>query len=786
MKHFTIGGQDLDYSDGEVRYWNIRETFYQLARECRTTARKDYLEIMGKSEDPDADFRRFVEGVARQCAKKAVDLFAAGGCYLFDEASFLKDEYFTPYFEESLKRMLAHQKETAEAIEQELAEKQAEVDKDNLKCEWDLPQKSHWTVMIYNEMSLAKGKRTADARLRDSVKEFMTTDAFVQGITENVFDCVAGFHQVVCNRTNQAGQEMQCQAPGPSDTAMSVSMLNNYLSGRIPEGDKPAACLKLLHGLPCNPKVYELALELFGDADGQLGLMARTFHVAGYRTMLAEKLYDAFDEKTVSTDEELDEARTRMKTAAQRLGMGEVEAFPPQERHASDIAFLKRVVAGKVFDTAEEAAKQREVFAAYAASAFTTDAKACDAGIEAVRQKAQEAGVDAEWLLQDMETAKRRHEENSRVAFDYLFDSPEEFEAAHTSEEVFFKAVWAQIARLPGKTGGCRFTKDIGEGGIENIWNAMGVEPSNMFMFVDTAMMNLGRTGLAFTADGISVSNGSAIAGAVADNALAQKFLFKKAKDFLAQHRPKGASVSWAALLNDKTPAAVGPAGKLVLAEGVVFEGSSKQVAAVCELVNQLKSWTLELSVPIADGGKSIPDNVRTENPLTPWPDEKQDNPADYSYLGYIVERHASEAVDKGKIHIKPDIPEKLLVPFVSTPVQGINLANEDILCVAQSWGTTVALTKDLLLQGSSKGVDVAVRLDSITGLQRDEDDTDRFSVNTIHYEIISDCGGKHGSIQRCGQQFSVSGKGWLVEVLKDYLGDMDVICSVDGEKPGR
>ena len=786
MKHFTIGGQDIDFSDEEARYWNIRETFYQLARECRATARKDYLEIMEQSEDPDADFSRFVEGVARSCAKKAVDLFAAGGCYLFDEASFLEDEYFAPYFKESLKCVRAQQEKTAKAIEQELAEMQQKVDNEAYRDEWNIQRGRRGLIqMHFIKKSIAEGKRTADARVRDSAREFMTTDTFVQRITENVFDCVAGFHQVVCNRSKQAGPEMQCQAPGQNDTAMAVSMLNNYLSGRIPEGDKPAACLKLLHGLPCNPKVYELALELFGDADGQLGLMARTFHVAGYRTMLAEKLYDAFDEKTVSTDEELDEARTRMKTAAQRLGMGEVEAFPPQERHASDIAFLKRVVAGKVFDTAEEAAKQREVFAAYAASAFTTDAKACDAGIEVVRQKAQEAGVDAEWLLQDMETAKRRHEENSRVAFDYLFDSPEEFEAAHTSEEVFFKAVWAQIARLPGKTGGCRFTKDIGEGGIENIRNAMGVEPSNMFMFVDTAMMNLGRTGLAFTADGISVSNGSAIAGAVADSALAKKFLFKKAKDFLEQHRPKGASVSWAALLNDKTPATVGPDGKLVLAEGVVFEGSSKQVAAVCELVNQLKSWTVELSVPIADGGKSIPDNVRTENPLTPWPDEKQDNPADYSYLGYIVERHASEAVDKGKIHIKPDIPEKLLNPFTSNPVKGVNLENGDILCVAESGGTVVALTEDFLMQGSSNGVETAVRLDSITGLQRHEEE-DSFTVNTIHSETVSECDGQNGVIQGASQPFSVSGKGWLVEVLKDYLGDMDVICSVDGEKPGR
>lgn len=754
---FRVGGEKVTFSPGRMLYFDLYRIFRAMATTAGETAREDYLKAWNEG------FRdvlpRFVLSQAQACAKKARAVLKTWGCRGLSEEAILEQADLQAAFAGSTGMVMA----AGESLELKLSHRQMWRE---LKYHFNEPE-SVWGV-LWKRGKIAVQNSMDEEKMEEKYRQFLASGKFVETVCGELGRFIGDFPRVVARALEESGSECRCEAVDPEEERKVLELLDNLLSKKGGKAGK-RTIQRVLGTLPCHAAAYVWAFDEFGDEDGGLAEMAKTFGVDGFNWWKKETLWLAFSKECpIVSREGLEAARAKVAEAKRRAGITTHGAFNPLVLAARDLEFRERVVAGRLFETREEAAKQRTVYGLYASSGFLDSAEACAAGLVAVRKKACELGVDAGWLLEDMETASRRHAENGRVRYGYLWGSDDEWREAERSEELFFRALWARVKAWAGETDGAILRESLNEKVLGNVRATMGVDAEDFFVLVNTGGLAAGRTGLVFTGTGVAVGNGSAMAAALADHSIIGKLLFAKARDFLDQRRPKGAVAAWADILGDRTSVRA-EGGKVRIAEGVEFEGTPAQAEAVAGLIGQLKQWAAETGVGIGRAPRKVPlaAAVREPCPFTPWPALRTEKEGDFWRVAHVIRCHKDDIPVDAGVGLPADgaSPDS----FTWGMAGGRRHPDRPVLCHvkrAKFWSHDCAALTPVSLLIRNAGDEKIVRLTDIVGLAARDD---ALEVTTRQTELLSEIGidgGFHRTVLTC----PVTGKGWLETVLRDVL----------------
>ena len=168
--------------------------------------------------------------------------------------------------------------------------------------------------------------------------------------------------------------------------------------------------------------------------------------------LLQIRLYDDLKEYLcsldLSTEEKAIAARDAVRCEALRIGYKAFCNFPPLEALISRYDCKARSVLGREFPTREEASAHRRIFERIVSTDFQSSSECCKLALNECVKMASEDGIDADWLISDLHTALRRHDEESRVRMGYLYATHEEADAAYKEPELVFRAVWSAVKRF--------------------------------------------------------------------------------------------------------------------------------------------------------------------------------------------------------------------------------------------------------------------------------------------------------------------------------------------------
>lgn len=167
---------------------------------------------------------------------------------------------------------------------------------------------------------------------------------------------------------------------------------------------------------------------------------------------------------------------------------------------------IARTVDDRLFDTREEAAKQRELSEFEKRVNLDTEENAI-ASKKAIEDKIARLGIgDGDWKLKRVNAALKRFDKIARTTFGIMFDTREEAKSALGDRELFYKGVEKAIADVRQSsfyTGMAIPDKKLG--------NARAAFPIPVDEYVlgltDTTLFGSGKTGLAITKWGFRWKN---------------------------------------------------------------------------------------------------------------------------------------------------------------------------------------------------------------------------------------------------------------------------------------
>ena len=623
--------------------------------------------------------------------------------------------------------------------------------------------------------------------------------------TTNDFDGVDAIRREVALRLNMA--EDADYAPltrKRRDHEYSLRLVAGHVFATVDEAKKQRSLydLFLASDFSTSEITSEKALKKLSQAAKNSGVsiewlqpLIHQKQVALQERLSAElrKFYETLD---VSTEEKALAARLAIKKQAQVIGYKTIENYPPLEALLARYDLKARTVAGQVFENRVEAEGQRAVFDLIRASDFIDSESACLKAIAQSKKIAEKYNIGIAWLLKDLLTAEKCHDEHARVAFDHMYATRAEATSATSNENLFFEAVWARFKCFSEQNSWFMPTCALSKKSLSNINETFGISSSDLFAFVETGMITSGKTGLAITSHGIVVSNGFAMAGVLRENSLVKRFAGRGLSGILDKFKPNQATLSWRDFFTSQ-PTTVDHG--LILNDGMRFDCAKATATALSALFNQLKEWGKSLSCEISTDVHLFPpiENIHTEIVYTPWPDVPKDeeiivkrestdfptkiqseiyespHPAT-TYLGVVAERVCRQYPDES-LYLIPDIPPDMALP-ITTAKWDCSVAATDIQCLTSGKKTkkVVALTSTHLL-ASATFVKGGVKYYSIpySAIRSIEEQSSTGWLTISKWDVCSDprlgaCGGFSNVTLavpcECLRQ--------VVEILKSYLFD--------------
>lgn len=575
-----VFGGVLKVSAERVEYNRLRERFEKLAIEQRDLA-EESIDAAAENVDQfyqngDAWAHQYIDTVG----ELAVEELMSKGCYDFDKETFLSKflnaYYWNKRFKEFSEKIAAVDAEEAEREEARLErsheaknrwvgltkEGQKEADWDNFTGglkQGALNMVGRGIFALAN----ASEKKDIFKNARDGlVRAIYLT---VKTTVDELVDCLAA-----------NGHPLEGAKVDKESSEKAERLFNNLKTGKLPADAAEDAKMQILELDPYNYEFFEHVYVSDGDPSGELCATAEFF---GYSldSLKAQAFANQIGECPYETEEETLEYRKKA------VALGEELRYEPTDKLAEIDEKLKefdekaRTVDGRMFDTREEASKQRELSefeakinldteeAAIASKkdlqalikklgidgawklervdaalkkfdeiARTVDERIFDTREEASKQrelsefekqinlnteqdaiasrksleaKIAELGIDGAWKLERVDAALKRFDEIARTTFGIMFDTREEAKNALEDRELFYKGIEKTISDSQQQafyTGVSIPDKKIG--------NARAVFPIPADEYVlgltDTTLFGSGKTGLAITKWGLRWKNG--------------------------------------------------------------------------------------------------------------------------------------------------------------------------------------------------------------------------------------------------------------------------------------
>lgn len=283
-------------------------------------------------------------------------------------------------------------------------------------------------------------------------------------------------------------------------------LFNNLKTGKLPEDAVKDAKMEILRLNPYSRDFYEHIYVNEGDKSGELCATAEFFGIS-LDDLKEESFKKQLGDCPYETEEQTIEYRKRAVQLGEEIRIDPAEKLKEIDAKLKVFDELARTVDGKMFDTREEAALQRQLSDFEKGIDLSTEEIAI-ASKQSLLDKAKELGVDGAWKLERVDAALKRFDEIARTTFGIMLETRDAAKAALGDRELFYKGIEATV-RAAGADAFYTSTT-IPE---KKIANARAVFPIPMDEFVlaltDTTIFGSGKTGLAITRWGLRWTNGS-------------------------------------------------------------------------------------------------------------------------------------------------------------------------------------------------------------------------------------------------------------------------------------
>ena len=207
----------------------------------------------------------------------------------------------------------------------------------------------------------------------------------------------------------------------------------------------------------------------------------------------------------LSTEEAAIEAKAKLEKFIKKLGVdgawkmervtNELDRFDREARRAGD----------RIFETREEAAKQRELVDFEKRCTITDEASAIKMKADIIAM-AKRLGIDGAWKLERVNGELKRFDKLARTAFDTEYQTRDEAAAKRGSSEAFFSAIEAAITS--SKDNGFYFKDGIPPKKLVGARTYLsGAQDDGVFAIVDTTIFGSAKIGLVVSRWGIVWKN---------------------------------------------------------------------------------------------------------------------------------------------------------------------------------------------------------------------------------------------------------------------------------------
>ena len=367
--------------------------------------------------------------------------------------------------------------------------------------------------------------------------------------------------------------------------------------------------------------VHQKAAELNISDDCLASLIDKKFADCQLNAQKAlDSYYTSLD---LETEEKALEAVALMNKKAAELELQGFESYQPLTELLAEFDRKARTVAGKLFDTREETALQRQAYAIYKESSF------CQSLEQALKTKdeliafQEQNNINASWLITDVDQAITHHDELMKTKFGYRYNSYDECNNASNDANLFSQAVWSATYRYSVKNN-IKQWSELTEKVKETVRTTLNLSADEeVFLYISTEMLAGGNSGLAFTTAGLAWSNGSALVSKALDNKLV-KSLFSKVKatsDLQEKFKVNANRASWKEFFDAKTSLSGARDKDIEITSGGNFEADFINAPALRSLLEQLRAFATESSIDFTDKKLAIErSTIQGELQSTPLP----------------------------------------------------------------------------------------------------------------------------------------------------------------------
>ncbi len=358
----------------------------------------------------------------------------------------------------------------------------------------------------------------------------------------------------------------------------------------------------------------------------------RTFEGVTYPTRELADKYKALSSfyKTLpcDTEENALKARQLMADKAAELALDEYSAWDELEAIIAEFDRQAKIIAGRIFETREEAAAQSEAYDIYKSSDFLLSEENAKTALNNLQKLAQKHQINVSWLTEDVEVALKHFDEEKRIAFEYMYDSREEAQSAAATEDLFFRAVWSVINRniqsgklfkkssasasissvvgklqssIKGQESGQEYSQDV----ISTARTSCGLaDDEQLFAYISNEVIPSGKVGIAITNKGVIWNNGSALLTQIAGSKLLGRFMAQKAEQIKEQNQVKTFKIKWFDLLTSSTEISLQGSDKLLFPNGEILEASNIDAKQIADMFSKFRNWVKEYNIKISDSDK--------------------------------------------------------------------------------------------------------------------------------------------------------------------------------------
>lgn len=466
-KTFSLLNGKLEFSEARVRYFETRNRFEILAEECYSDVMANFYTEFKNLDDLCQRSPVWFGKYLQKTGDLAIKILAENEHYDIDTELFIQKYLDVQAFNKPYQRVANFIEEIAASEEEKEAIRAARTESAG----------SAWAGGGFGVSGAIKGAATAGAlnlagaamsgtfnmigRGISAIGNSMKKDSFfknketIESFANAVYSVVANAHNSLTNYTNKHCKSFEVDCIMHSDAQTAQSLCDNMVKGNVPDDKIQEICLKALTLDPYNQNLYEFIFKKYADPQKELSKTAKFFRIKVLPKLQTTALSNYFDSLKINSEEDAINARKSMQRKADELGILDFTVYKPLERKIYDFDLQYRTVCGRIFDSREEAEKQRCVYQLYKQLDFKTKKSIAMESQAAVLKKAEQLKISVEWLLPYMDAAFRLIQQNAQEALDEFY---KQIEITSESQAQQLRKVMAQKAVELELDDFCKYT----------------------------------------------------------------------------------------------------------------------------------------------------------------------------------------------------------------------------------------------------------------------------------------------------------------------------------------